>query len=295
MIRRLDLHLHSDASDGAAPVEILVARAALSGLTHIAVTEHDNVDSWDRARSAAGRNGIRLTTGIEISTKAIGFDLHLLGYDFSPASVWIRDLVAHQRELREKRFRKILRQLQDLGVRISPALIHIEKTSAPGRVHIAQAIVAAGLAPDVESAFRKFLGKDRPGYVPHETILPEDAIRIVHRAGGFVSLAHPVFSMGGETLCEHLADAGLDAIEVLHPKHSRNLQKKLTDFCRRKNLLTTGGSDWHGTLGETYDLGEWFLQGNTVSDRAGLARILQSVEPVRPKGRARRRKTKTVH
>lgn len=286
MTQRIDLHLHSDASDGAVSVEVLIARAALSGLTTLAITEHDNVDSWERGRTAAKQNGIRVMPGIEISTRADNQDIHLLGYDFSPESAVLRDLIDHQRLLRRKRFQAMLNRLKEIGIRLSAANIHTEKTSAPGRVHVAQAMVDAGIVPDVESAFKKYLRYGRPAYVPHETIPPADAIRLVHEAGGFVSLAHPVFSSGGERLCEKLADAGLDAVEVLHPKHTPALQKKLIHFCQRRNLMTTGGSDWHGTLGETYDLGEWFLQGNGASSRASLKQILKNVEPVRPSRRS---------
>ncbi len=286
MIQRIDLHLHSDASDGAVSVEVLIARAALSGLTTIAITEHDNVDSWERGRAAAKQNGIHIRPGIEISTRADNQDIHLLGYEFSPESAGLRDLIDHQSLLRRKRFQAMLKRLKEIGVHLSASNIHTEKTHAPGRVHIAQAMVDAGIVPDVESAFKKYLRYGRPAYVPHETISPADAIRLVHEAGGFVSLAHPVFSRGGEHLCENLADAGLDAVEVLHPKHTLALQKKLIHFCERRNLLTTGGSDWHGTLGETYDLGEGFLRGNgsggAASARASLSKILQNVEPVRP-------------
>ena len=296
MVQRIDLHLHTDASDGAAPVEVLVARAALAGLTTIALTEHDNVDSWERGQRAAKQNGVRLMPGIEISTRHEDQDIHLLGYDFSPDAPMLRHLIDYQRQLREKRFRAILRRLHDLGVRIAPALIHTEKTSAPGRVHIAQALVAAGLVPDVESAFKRYLRRGKPAYVPYETVTPAEAVQVVHEAGGFVSLAHPVFSTGGARLREKLVDAGLDAIEVLHPRHSQALQSSLIEFCRRRRLLITVGSDWHGTLDEPYDLGEWFLQGNGTSRRSGrasLTQILRNVQPVSP---ARRRAAaRTAH
>ncbi len=286
---RVDLHLHTDASDGAVPVEILVARAALAGLTRIAITEHDNVDSWERGRDAGKRCGVKLIPGIEISTTLDGHDIHLLGYDFPPEGAVMRGLIDHQRELRHKRFRAILHRLRDLGVKLAPSDIHTEKTSAPGRVHIAQALVSAGVAKDIESAFKAYLRPGRPGYVAHETISPEEAIRVVHMAGGFVSLAHPIFSSGGEKLRSHLADAGLDAVEVLHPKHSRTLQARLIAFCRERGLIMTGGSDWHGTLNEAYDLGEWFLQGNGSSARSGLEKVLADATPVRPRLRRKTR------
>ncbi len=285
MISRIDLHLHTDASDGAIPVEILVARAALAGLTDIAITEHDNVDSWERGRRAGRQYGLHLTPGIEISTSVDGQDVHLLGYEFSPESAILRGLVDHQHNLRMKRFRAIIIKLRDLGVRLNPSDIHTEKTSAPGRVHVAQALVAAGYVKDVEDAFRQYLRRGRPAYIAHETISPEEAIRIVHMAGGFVSLAHPIFSTGGEKLRNHLADTGLDAVEVLHPKHTPALQARLVEFCRHRGLLMTGGSDWHGTLNEPYDLGEWFLQGNGKSDRTTLSQILLNARPNRPRQR----------
>lgn len=285
MIERFDLHLHTDASDGAVPVEILMARAALSGLTTVAVTEHDNIDSWERGRAAARQNGIRLIPGIEISTLSGDLDIHLLGYDFSPTSPALTDLIDHQRLLRRKRFRSILKKLKNLGLHLAPSAIHTEKTSAPGRVHIAQAMVSAGLVSHVESAFKQYLRFGRPAYVPHETISPAEAIRVVHEAGGFVSLAHPAFPNGGEPLREELADAGLDAVEVLHPRNTVALQNRLIRFCERRGLLTTGGSDWHGTLDESYDLGQWFLQGNSgpAAARSSLSQLLLGVQPVRPR------------
>lgn len=293
MTSKMDLHLHTDASDGAVSVEVLVARAALSGLTSIAITEHDNLDSWERGRAVAKQYGVRTTPGIEISTSYDNADIHLLGYDFSPTAAVMLDLIEHQRLLRLKRFQTILKKLREIGMRLPPASIHTEKTSAPGRVHVAQAMVAAGLVPNVESAFKRFLGTGRPAHVPHQTISPTEAIRVVHEAGGFVSLAHPVFPGGGEKLRVELVKEGLDAVEVLHPKHTPAFQEKLIRFCEHHGLLTTGGSDWHGTLGETFDLGDWFLQGNGLPEKASLKRQLADVKPVRPM--KRRRQTKHSH
>lgn len=287
---RVDLHMHSDASDGSVSVEILIARAALSGLTSIAVTEHDNVDSWETAHKTAKRNGIQVTTGIEISTRYDEQDLHLLGYDFSPSARAILDLIEHQSHLRRKRFGLMLKKLMELGIKLPPGDIHTEKTGAPGRVHIAQAMVTAGVVPSVEMAFERFLRKGRPAYIPYETISPVEAIGVVHESGGFVSLAHPVFSENGGQLIEELVGEGLDAIEVLHPKHTPSLQDSLVRFCEKYRLLTTGGSDWHGTLGETYDLGEWYLQANgrkNASTRTAISQLLLDAEPVRPSKRKR--------
>ncbi|MBI4178571.1 PHP domain-containing protein [bacterium] len=290
-MNRIDLHLHSDASDGAVPAEILVARAALSGLTCVAVTEHDNVDSWERVRHAGRQNGVGVIPGIEMSTRHHHQDLHLLGYDFSPKNRGLRDLLEHQIELRHKRFRTMLRRLKNIGVKLAPENIHTEKTGAPGRVHIAQALVAAGVVPDVQTAFERYLRKGRPAYVPYETISTEDAIHVIHAAGGFTSLAHPVFCGKDETLIEDLAESGLDAVEVLHPKHSPALQERLSNFCKRRNLMSTGGSDWHGTLGEPYDLGEWYLQANgrkSLPPNPLAADILKNALPVRPRKRGAR-------
>lgn len=293
MTQRIDLHLHSDASDGAVSVEVLIARAALSGLTTVAITEHDNLDSWDRARAAAKQNGVHIIPGIEISTSVGDQDIHMLGYEFSPTNKGLRGLIDHQRVLREERFRRILKKLREIGIHISPKMINTQKTSAPGRVHIAQAMVAIGAAPNIEMAFQTYLRPGKPAYVPHESVSPEEAIRIVHAAGGIVSMAHPIFSGGGQVLRDRLADAGLDAVEVLHPGHTLSMQEKLIRFCRERKLDMTGGSDWHGTLDETYDLGQWFMESNGVSPTADLSKILDGALPVRPpkrRGGAKRKK-----
>lgn len=252
--RFVDLHTHSNASDGTdSPAEVVRAAHA-AGLSALALTDHDTVAGVVEARAEANRLGIEFLAGIEISCSyPRPGTMHLLGYGIDPDSTILQNKLNELVHARDTRNEKIVEILRGKGVPISMERVReIAAGGVVGRPHIAQAVIEAGFAKDTAQAFSRFLGNTGVAYVDKERLSPRQAIELIHAAGGIVSLAHPVQlrKQNRAQLREEikrLADFGLDAVEVIHSDHSESVVDLLEDWCGRFNLLRSGGSDYHGT------------------------------------------------
>lgn len=245
----IDLHLHTTASDGRCTPQELVTQSLQAGLTVIAVTDHDTTAGLAEARTAAGINGLRVVSGIEITAMEQGRDLHLLGYFVDQDHEQLQAFLAIQRARRIARVEAIGARLASLGVPvdIEPLLERARRESgrSVGRPLIARAMVEAGHVLDTRQAFDRWLGNGCPAFVARAGPSPEDVIDVIHDAGGIASLAHPGKARL-EARIPALADSGLDAIEVFHPDHDAALVDRYLGLAREMNLLVTGGSDFHG-------------------------------------------------
>lgn len=241
----LELHCHTTYSDGTLTPTELAAAAAASGVRALAITDHDTVSGWDEAFAAADLYGIEIVPGLELSTVHNGRSLHILG--FYPDVNKIR----HPLNLRlEGRFRRSQQMVEKLTAMGYP--IELPKTGspgmAPGRPHIASALVKAGYAKSSREAFDRWLGDDGPAYVHYEKFSIVEGIDLLRNSGAVPVWAHPYLFRGGvvEEVLKELVDAGLMGVEVYHPSHSSSQIQKLKDLCIHYGLLTTGGSDYHG-------------------------------------------------
>ena len=245
----IDLHLHTTASDGRCTPRELVARAAVAGVSVIAVTDHDTTAALAEVRVAANNAGLRAISGIEITAVEEGRDLHVLGYLFDPGNDALGALLRAARQARIARVEAIGARLSSLGVAVDlTALLRqatLESGRSVGRPQVAQALVDAGHVADIQQAFDRWLANGRPGCVRRQGPTTETVIGVIHEAGGLASLAHPG-KLGLSARIPSLAKAGLDAIEAFHPDHSASLVGQYVDIARKLNLLTTGGSDFHG-------------------------------------------------
>jgi hypothetical protein len=245
----IDLHLHTTASDGRCTPRELVERASAAGVTILAVTDHDTMASVVEVRTSARARGIEALPGIEITAVEDGRDVHMLGYFLDQDDRALVAFLEQQREIRVDRVRAIARRLADLGVAIdAEALVdgHDRGSGVSiGRPVVARALQAAGHVTSIGEAFDRFLGQDRPAFVPRAGLPPVEVIRLVHGAGGLVSLAHP-----GRTRIDAriaaLAAAGLDALEVHHSDHDAPTGQRYHAMAVQLGLLETGGSDFHG-------------------------------------------------
>ncbi len=252
--RRVDLHAHTIFSDGLLTPEDLVARARDRGLAAVAVTDHDSVDGIARARVAAGAS-IEVVPGIEISSLSDGLDLHILGFFVDGDDPLLRERLVHFREERVQRAEAIAERLEVLGVPVDVADILERATpGVVGRPHLADALMRAGHVVTFDEAFKRFLGARGEAFVPRPAFRPEEAISLIHAAGGVSVLAHPGVAVG-DALIERLAGQGLRGIEVWHPQHGPALTRRYRTLAQRLGLLATGGSDFHGP-GRSLDLGE---------------------------------------
>jgi 3',5'-nucleoside bisphosphate phosphatase len=246
---RVDLHLHTTASDGrCSPLE-LVEQAAEAGLSVVAATDHDTTASVEEVRERAAERGIEAIPGIEITAVEDGRDIHVLGYFLRTTDSSFRDFLAGQRRTRVDRVHAIAARLADLGmpVDLSEALAAAGQQSARaiGRPQIARAMVEAGHVANTREAFDMWLGHDRPAFVPRSGPSPETVIETIHRAGGLASLAHPGRTQI-DTRIPALHDAGLDALEAYHSDHDAAAVARYHRMADDLGLLVTGGSDYHG-------------------------------------------------
>ncbi len=252
--RRIDLHAHTTFSDGLLEPEALVARAIERRLAALAITDHDSVEALPRARAASAPS-LELVPGIEISSSLHGMDLHILGYYLDAEEPGLRERLARFRSDRLNRALAIVARLRELGAPLdADELLARAGPGVVGRPHLAEALVRAGHVESLEGAFRQYLGAHGQAFVPRPAFRPEEAITLIHAAGGVSVLAHPGSALS-DSVIEHLAAAGLKGVEVWHPQHGLATVRRYRALASRLGLLETGGSDFHGP-GRSLDLGE---------------------------------------
>lgn len=261
MSPRIDLHTHSSASDGTqTPTELVVAAVA-AGLDVLALTDHDTADGWPEAAAAAEQHGLTLLRGMEISTVHDGASVHLLAYLCDPTEPRLAEALTRIRAGRTDRVPRMVERLRERGsaITVDDVLLASAGTPAPGRPHVADALVTLGEVRDRDEAFARFLANGRPAYVDRYATPLADMVEIVAGAGGASVIAHP-WGRHGTTaldadLLADLRERGLSGIEVDHEDHDPDERARLRVLARDLDLVATGSSDHHG-LGKTgHDLG----------------------------------------
>ncbi|MEV4556129.1 PHP domain-containing protein [Kitasatospora sp. NPDC049285] len=259
---RIDLHAHSNASDGTDSPAELVANAVAAGLDVVALTDHDTVAGYGEAAAAVAGTGLTLVPGAELSCHVGGISLHLLAYLFDPTEP---EFAAERELVRTDRFRRgraIVERCRELGAPISWEQVQrIAGAGSVGRPHIASALVEAGVVATVSDAFTAewLANGGRADVRKHETD-PTVAVRLVRAAGGVPVFAHPGAAKRGETVSDQviadLAAAGLGGLEVDHTDHDEETRAHLRGLAAELGLLVTGSSDYHGSR-KTVRLGEY--------------------------------------
>lgn len=270
---RLDLHVHSSASDGELPPEAVVARAAEGRLDVIALSDHDTTAGVPAAREAARAHRIHVIPAIEVTSTLGREELHFLGYFVDPEEP---ALVRHQdfaRERREERMRGMVELLAEEGIDVEMDAVRAqagsEETSL-ARPHLARALVEAGHASSVSRAFDRWIGGDGPAFLPTRLLEPAGAIGLIAAAGGVPVWAHPPMDRLDELL-DAFVDAGLRGVEAHRPRNRRGEVRRLARAARSRGLLVTGGSDWHGSW--SGELGSFYVTREEVAgllDEGGL-------------------------
>jgi len=241
--------MHTTASDGRLTPHELVARVVAAGLTTISVTDHDTVASIDEVTAAAAASGVRVVTGIEITSIDDGRDVHMLGYFFDHANPTLTEFLVSQRALRVVRVREIAARLAALNMPVDVDRVLLAAAARPGssvgRPQLARELVGAGYVESVNQAFELWLANGRPAYVQRLGPSPATVIETIHAAGGVASMAHPGVTRRDELIAP-LVDRGLDAIEVYHSDHTPEDVMSYRHMAMRFNTLVSGGSDFHG-------------------------------------------------
>jgi len=245
-----DLHTHTHCSDGTLAPAAMVDRAAERSVEALSVTDHDTTAGLEAARRAAEDHGIQFVDGVELSAEVDGRAVHLLGYGFDPAHPALTAYLSAFTRRRRERLEQMIDRLSRRGVDVSPEAVaqQVGASAAPGRPHLARALVDEGHVPSYEAAFEQYLDAEQPGYVPAPTHPASDAIKALHAAGGVAVLAHPGQWMPSSVL-RALRQEGLDGIECVCPSHPGYLVDYYHKICRAHDLLVTGGSDDHGDTG----------------------------------------------
>ncbi|HVO21596.1 MAG TPA: PHP domain-containing protein [Anaeromyxobacter sp.] len=244
---RIDLHSHSRASDGQYAAAEVAERMAHAGVSVWALTDHDTVAGLPAAARAAGRLGLRLVPGIELSAFLDRREIHLLGHFVDPEHDGLRrfedDLALHRRQ----RMHAIVERLSGLGIRLQVA--DIEKFGdgkTIGRPHVARAVLETGAVGSVKEAFDRYLGEGRPAYVPRFRLEVDEAVRLVRGAGGTLTVAHPGVSGLEKGDLARLAAAGVVGVETHHADHNPSTREKYLRLAEALDLVPTAGSDFHG-------------------------------------------------
>lgn len=258
-----DLHVHTTASDGTDSPELVVSRAREMGLTALAITDHDTVGGIEPALSASRQLSLTVLPGVELSTEEKGREIHILGYLIDPNAPALLEQLSLFRKARVERVVKMVDKLRALGLPVEEEqVLQLAGEGAVGRSHVARALVHVGAVNSTDEAFKKYIGKDRPAYVPRFRYTPGEAVRLIRAAGGVPVLAHPGLA-GYDEVIPQLVGEGLQGLEVYYPAHSPAMIWHYERLCRRYRLVATGGSDYHGTkYREHHQLG-----ATTVPDR----------------------------
>jgi len=243
----VDLHSHTTCSDGRTPPAELARKARASGIDVLAVTDHDVTDGIAPAAREGAKIGLRVVPGLEMSAQFEGRDVHILGIGINPANKPLRAQLASMRRARKVRVRKICAALRGLGVILDPEDVLAEAGGkSVGRKHVARALVKAGAVRTEGEAFEKYLGEGAPAHIASTELAPSRAASLIRAAGGLPVLAHPHFFDDDALVRRILDSASFAGIEAYHRFERPRKYVAYLALARERNLLVTGGSDYHG-------------------------------------------------
>ncbi|HEY1240735.1 MAG TPA: PHP domain-containing protein [Bryobacteraceae bacterium] len=253
----IDLHSHTNESDGTCSPGELVQEAARAGVTVLGITDHDTFRGFDQAAPLADQAGIEAVCGIELSTKLHGQSVHLLGYFLGDNGLksfrtWVLEMQASRRE----RNVRLAARLRELGFDITLEEAEKRGRGMTGRPHFAQLMVEKGYVASLRQAFDEYLDESAKGYVHRIEPQFSAGVARIREAGGIASLAHPVRVRGDiPALLPELCEAGLNAIEAYHSDHTPRDTEQYVGLAERYGLMVTGGSDFHGAVKPGVQLG----------------------------------------
>ncbi len=253
MLKRVDLHFHSNYSDGALGVRELLEMVVRSGVVLASLTDHDTIRGVSEALDLSKEFGIKLIPGVEISTMYEEGEVHILGYNFDPYDKEFCEFLDKRFELRTEKVVETVKKLNSLGYDVTFDDV-IKESPGPfvGRVNVAKALIDKGYVKSIKDAFTpQLIGDKGAAYVAPQGLSPKDAIEKIHRAGGWAVLAHPGLYKGpkkyglDESDIDKMVKWGLDGLEAYHSKHSSSVAKYYHDMARLRGLKITTGTDYH--------------------------------------------------
>lgn len=264
---KIDLHIHSVLSDGTDTPEAIVDKADRIGIKCMSITDHDCVKANAMVREYANSKGIQYINGVELSTFSTQ-EIHILGYAFDENNAQFLEKLDYFESKRKERAAAIVDRLYSLGIKIDKDTLPTDSASV-GRLHIAKLMVEKGYVSSIPEAFDRYLGASGKAYFPSKRITPIQGVKLIKDAGGFAVIAHPlrfVQQRKLEMLIDGLKPFGLEGVEAYYPTHDEMMSKTILSVAKRKGLIATGGTDYHGA-NRNVELGsvEYKLDGYTAS------------------------------
>lgn len=247
----VDLHVHSNASDGTFSPSQVVELAKNAGLDAFALTDHDTTAGVPEALEKGRDLNIEVIPGIEVSSSFDGTEIHILGLFVNSDDPVLAAMLEKMRISRDRRNEKMLENLAADGISFTKEeLCGDNPDTIITRAHIAHALVAKGICSGMDQAFKKYLQYGGHYCPQKEHLSPEEVVKTLISNGAFVALAHPFqYKFGDkktEELIAHMADLGMKGLEVYHSSNNKLESMKLQEMAVRHHLLPTGGSDFHG-------------------------------------------------
>ena len=255
-IGSFDLHTHTTASDGVYTPSGIVKKASELGLKTIAITDHDTINGINEAVKSGEELGIKVIPGVELSAKYKDKSVDVLGYNIS-GNKELNHILEQLNEGREVRALRIINKFKELDMPLT--LEDVREFSGEGNIgrpHIAKAIVKKGYVSDIQTVFDKYLADGKPAAVDKLIITPQQAIDLIHNAGGVAVLAHPVL-IGDDKLVSELLQLNLEGIEVWHRKQDKEDNERYKQMAEEFGLFMTGGSDFHS---DEHNLGQFGIE-----------------------------------
>jgi predicted metal-dependent phosphoesterase TrpH len=282
MTNTIDLHTHSTASDGIYTPRDLLHRAYEAGIRTLALTDHDTTEGLQEASTVAQEAGIDFIPGIELNTDIGGGEIHVLGYFLDYQHPTFQSILQTLRDARVRRGQRIVEKLDEQGVHISWERVREIAQGSVGRPHIARALLEAGYVKTNGEAFDKYIGSDRPAYVPRYRLSPLDAVRLIRSANGLPTFAHPIGTPGLEQLrtwLPELKEAGLVGLETYYGPYTHEEEQELRTLADQYGLIATGGTDFHGPGIHPTPLGGRFVPPEAVEQLKAEATQRRGVTP----------------
>lgn len=256
----IDLHVHSNASDGTMSPAQLVSFALSKGLCAFALTDHDTVDGIDEAIRAAADTALEVVPGTELSCRYHEKEIHMLGLYIDHTSSAFKKTLTRERSSRDRRNEEMIRRFKEGGMEFTmEELTEGNPDTVITRAHFARVLLKKGYVSSLDQAFKKYLDHGKKYCPQKETFSPEEAISVIRKAGGFPAIAHPMqYKLGWkatELMIAEFKEMGLMGIEVYYSSHCQYESSRLLELCYAHHLLPTGGSDFHGANKQDITMG----------------------------------------
>ncbi len=242
-----DLHSHTIYSDGSLTTLELITKAKSLGIEYLGITDHDSIGAIKEAIEIGNDLGVKIISGVEVSTEYYNKELHILGYFINIENEALLNYLSNFREERVKRAMRMIVKLRQLGFNLTmDDIMEISNGSSIARTHIAEAMVNKNIVSNYFEAFGKFIGNSGPAYEKKIHLSPKDVIELINKARGLSFLAHP--NNIPDKYIQALIKSGLDGIETVHPSHDSSKVDYFRKIASTHYLLESGGSDFHGGL-----------------------------------------------